>query len=75
MKRYIIGFKDGINRLGSNNTILTHYTAMYKLRELKYTLIQAGNNEVYLINDYTQKMSEMSNLELYDHVKKIGMRL
>ena len=78
MKRYIfILDANGVSRCGSDWTKITHYKMFsYLLSDAKSFLHSCKDGKyAYLMNDYTQKMCEMSPIEMSNYIKSNGRLL
>lgn len=71
-KALLIGFKNSINRLGSDGAMFTDYKAPWRLERLAADFARAGNHDaVYIVRRplYDPLYNEMNTL---DYVKKYG---
>ncbi len=68
---YLIGIKKGVHLCGNAGTLITHYKAAYKLKEIaqRFTYMY-GLDEVYGLQLYPQKLCELNNSEFVDHVRR-----
>lgn len=68
---YLIGIKKGVHLCGNSGTLITHYKAEYKLREIARQFAATYElDEVYSLPVYPQKLCEMDNSEFVDHVRR-----
>lgn len=67
---YLIGIKKGVYPCGNSGSLITHYKAEYKLREIaqRFAAMYALD-EVYGLQVYPQKLCEMNNSEFVDYVR------
>ena len=67
---YLVGFINlgslGMVMQAGNNGLMK----MEKSNRNKIEMMKKVNDEVYLINRFTQQMCEMSNAKLYEYVEK-----
>lgn len=72
---YLIGVRKGVHPCGNEGTLITHYKAQYKLREIaqRFATIY-GLDEVYGLPVYPQRLCEMDNAEFVDHIRRKGKR-
>ena len=78
MKRYIFLLSTNNCALcGTDNTQITHYKMFsYIVKEAKMMLQHSNKGFVaYLMNEYSQKMCEMSGLEMGAYIVKNGIKL
>ena len=72
---YLVGFVSlgslGMAMQAGNNGLMK----MEKSNRNKIEMMKKVNDEVYLINRFTQQMCEMSNGKLYEYVVKNGKRV
>lgn len=74
--KYLIGFRNGFSPSGETGTCKTYLRTKGKLKELGIMFKKAYNHdEVYLLNQYTQKMCEMGIAEFTEYVRKNGEKL
>ena len=72
---YLIGIKKGVHLCGNAGTLIVHYKANYKLKEIaRQFAAMYGLDEVYGLQLYYQKMCEMDNTEFVDHVRRTYKR-
>jgi hypothetical protein len=68
---YLIGIRNGVHPCGNAGTLITHYKAEYKLKEIAQRFAAMYNlDEVYGLQLYPQKLCEMENAEFVDHVRQ-----
>ena len=68
---YLIGIKQGVHPCGNTGTLITHYKAEYKLKEIAQRFANMYSlDEVYGLQVYPQKLCEMDNSEFVDHVRR-----
>jgi hypothetical protein len=68
---YLIGIKKGAYLCGNAGTLITHYKAEYKLREMAQRFaIMHSLTEVYGLHVYPQKLCEMNNTEFINYVRR-----
>ena len=68
---YLIGIKKDVHPCGNTGTLITHYKAQYKLREIAQRFAAMyGLDEVYGLQAYPQTLCEMENVEFVDHVRR-----
>ena len=76
MKKYLIGIKNGTTMCGNAGRITTAYKADYKIREVaEIYKTMYGHDSVYIVMSFTQKMCEMSPVELANYVIKNGKKV
>lgn len=67
---YLIGIKKDVHPCGNSGTLITHYKAEYKLKEIAQQFANMYSlDEVYGLQVYPQKLCEMDNTEFVDHVR------
>ena len=68
---YLIGIKKGVHPCGNAGTLITHYKAQYKLREIaqRFAAMYALD-EVYGLREYSQRLCEMSNTEFVNYIRQ-----
>ena len=68
---YLIGVRNGVHPCGNAGTLITHYKAQYKLREIAQRFAAMYNlDEVYGLQVYPQKLCEMENAEFVDYLRQ-----
>jgi len=68
---YLIGIRNGVHPCGNAGTLITHYKAQYKLREIAQRFAAMYNlDEVYGLQVYPQKLCEMENAEFVDYLRQ-----
>lgn len=68
---YLIGIKKDVHPCGNAGTLITHYKAQYKLREMAQRFATMYSlTEVYGLPEYPQRLCEMDNSEFVDHVRR-----
>jgi hypothetical protein len=68
---YLIGIKKGVHPCGNDGTLITHYKAEYKLREMAQRFASMYSlDEVYRLQAYPQKLCEMNNAEFVNYVRR-----
>ena len=68
---YLIGIKNGVHPCGNSGTLITHYKAQYKLREMAQRFAAMHSlDEVYGLQLYPQTLCEMNNAELVDYMRR-----
>lgn len=72
---YLVGIKKGVHPCGNAGTLITHYKAQYKLKEVaKKFAAMYSLDEVYGLKMYPQKLCEMNNTEFVNHVRRNSKR-
>ena len=72
---YLIGVKKGVHPRGNAGTLITHYKAEYKLKEIaKRFAAMYVLDEVYGLQVYSQKLCEMNNQDFVDHMRRNSKR-
>ena len=73
MTMYLIGIKKGVHPCGNAGTLIAHYKAEYKHKEIAqrfaamYDLDEVYGLQVYV---YPQKLCEMNNSDFVDYVRQ-----
>ena len=68
---YLIGVKKGVHPCGNSGTLITHYKAEYKLKEIAQRFANMYSlDEVYSLQVYPQKLCELSNREFVNYVRR-----
>ena len=68
---YLIGIKKGVHPCGNAGTLVTHYKAQYKLKELAQRFAAMYNlDEVYCLQVYSQNLCEMDNIEFVNYIRR-----
>jgi len=68
---YLIGIKKGVHPGGNAGTLITHYKAQYKLREISQQFAAMyALDEVYGLQVYPQRVCEMDNSEFVDYIRQ-----
>ena len=68
---YLIGIKNGVHPCGNAGTLITHYKANYKLKEIAQQFASMYNlDEVYGLQAYLQKLCEMNNAEFVNYMRR-----
>lgn len=70
---YLIGITNNGHNLGNEGTCITHYKAMYKIRECALNFKNMyGHEHIYVLPKfkYTQKVCEMDMCNFIKYVKQ-----
>ena len=68
---YLIGIKKGVHPCGNAGTLITHYKAQYKIKELAQQFAAMYSlDEVYGLHVYPQKLCELSNREFVNYMRQ-----
>ncbi|MBT9132467.1 MAG: hypothetical protein DDT32_01220 [Syntrophomonadaceae bacterium] len=72
---YLIGIKAGQPLCGNAGTLISRYKRESKLKTQAHQFAHLhALDEVYGIQNYSQKMCEMSHSGFVDHVRQTGVR-
>lgn len=72
---YLIGIKKGVHLCGNAGTLVTRFKTEHKLKEVAKRFADMYRlDEVYSLQNYTQKMCEMNNTEFVNYVRQNGKR-
>lgn len=73
---YLIGIKKGVHPCGNDGTLITRYKAQYKLKEIAQRFATMYNlDEVYTLQEFTQKLCEMKNSEFVNYIRRNCKRI
>ena len=68
---YLIGIKKGVHPCGNDGTLITRYKAQHKLKEIAQRFATMYNlDEVYTLQQYSQKLCEMNNTEFVNYIRQ-----
>ena len=72
---FLIGIKNNAHPCGNAGTLITHYKAEYKLREIAQRFAAMYSlTEVYGLQVYPQELCEMDNTEFTEYIRRNGER-
>lgn len=75
-RRYLIGIRNNISPAGNDGTQHTHYVRRAKIDQQGERFATMHKlDEVWLMNEYTQKMCEMKMSEFVEYVRSHGTRI
>ena len=76
MERYLVAIKDNHLIMGSDGMLRTDYKQNWRIMQIAESWAwQRKHDEVYLLNDFTQQMCEMSNDDVVKHIRKNGLKV